>query len=289
MKKNIIILICVCSIIILQSCASEHIVKGKFSAVAPKNEIVVSPELREFLTKNPNPRVVLRVPSTTSSITASESEKNSQYNSLYGRIEKELMKEGYTVRDRNLLNNLLSSGQNLSYKEIGEKVQTDIIIEIVSINSSKISDNNKKIKIEEDISVHGKNNSSALSILFFDFTNDLSQHSKAMNDINAQMNNAFSVNSYTVDCKIILVNEGTTVGMFTFNYCRCNENDPCAVEIRTYRKGRSYYLYPDSDDGIIRVEGDIDTRWLYRINYQSELNDISEILTRDLVNILRGK
>ncbi|MDR1348714.1 MAG: hypothetical protein LBJ63_09895 [Prevotellaceae bacterium] len=148
MRKNIIlILIYLCSIIILQSCAAAIAVKGKVSAVSHGNEIVVNPELREFLRKNPNPRVVLRVPSTTSNVTVAESERNSEYNSLYGRIEKELMKEGYTIRDRNLL----SSGQNLSYRDIGEKIETDIIIEIVSITESKISDENKKVTFEKTV------------------------------------------------------------------------------------------------------------------------------------------
>jgi hypothetical protein len=152
MRKNIIlILICLCGIVILQSCAAAIAVKGKVSAVARENEIVVNPELREFLKKNPNPRVVLRVPSITSNVTVAESERNSEYNSLYGRIEKELIKEGYTIRDRSMLNSVLSSGQNLSYKEIGEKIETDIIIEIVSITSNKMSDDSKKVTFEKTV------------------------------------------------------------------------------------------------------------------------------------------
>jgi hypothetical protein len=272
MKKTII-LIYLCGIIILQSCAAVA-VKGRVSAVAPENEIVVNPELREFFKKNPNPRVVLRVPSTTSNVTASESEKNSDYNSLYGRIEKELMKEGYTVRDRNMLNSILSSGQNLSYKEIGAKIETDIIIEIVSITSSKISDDSKEITFEQTV---------------FPSTNKLlPDKKKLINELDRLMNNVLVVENYTVDCKVVLVNEGTTVGMFTFNYCNCSEaTSPCAIEVRTNKAGKEYWITPEAEILIVRTEGE--TKWYAGVNFVAKLNDISEILAHDLVKILRGK
>jgi hypothetical protein len=268
--KNVIILICACSIIILQSCVATIAVKGKLYAVAPVNEVVVNPSLRNFLNQTHNPRVVLRVPSTTSNVTAAESERNSEYNNLYGRIEKELMKEGYTVRDRNLLNNLLSSGQNLSYKEIGEKVETDIIIEVISIISNKISNENKKFEFEKDV------------LPMFPDKN------KLINGLDKQLNNIFTTENYTIDCKVILVSEGTTVGMFTFNYCSCEDYmEPCDMEVRTYRYGKKYYLYPDSDECVARTEGE--TGWYRGVNFKAKLNTISEILSHDLVKILHGK
>ncbi|MDR1347209.1 MAG: hypothetical protein LBJ63_02095, partial [Prevotellaceae bacterium] len=105
--------------------------------------------------------------------------------------------------------------------------------------------------------------------------------------LDKQMNNAFTVENYTVDCKVILVNEGTTVGMFTFNYCNCSEA-PCAIEVRAYRYGsKKYWINPESDESIVRTEGE--TQWYSRVNFVAKLNDISEILSRDLVKILQGK
>jgi hypothetical protein len=263
MKKSLI-LICLCSIVILQSCSPKAIaVSGKFSTVAPENEIVINPELREFLKKNPNPKVVLRVPSTTSNVTAAESEKNSNYNNLYGRIEKELMKEGYTVRDRNLLNNLLLSGQNLSYKEIGEKIETDIIIEIVSINENTVSTTNSKVEFEQDIS---------------------------QLNTNITIKNLFTAINYAVDCKIILVNEGTTVGMFTFNYCNCAlpNYGACDTQIRTYKYGKKYYLYPTKYIGYV-VSWPASEQWHTSVKHTLTTTILSELLARDLIKILRGK
>jgi hypothetical protein len=270
MRKSII-LICLCGIVILQSCAAIA-VKGKVSAVARENEIVINPELREFLKKNPNPRVVLRVPFTTSNVTAAESKINSDYNSLYGRIEKELMKEGYTVRDRNMLNSILSSGQNLSYKEIGEKIETDIIIEIISITSSEISDDSKKVTFEKTVLPFTKKT--------------FPDKKKLINELDKQMNIALTVENYTVDCKVILVNEGTTVGMFTFNYCACSEV-PCVIEVRTNKAGKEYWIAPESEVLMVRTEGD--TKWYSGVTFVGKLNVISEILAHDLVKILQER
>ncbi|MDR1348713.1 MAG: hypothetical protein LBJ63_09890 [Prevotellaceae bacterium] len=109
---------------------------------------------------------------------------------------------------------------------------------------------------------------------------------KLINELDKQMNNAFTVENYTVDCKVILVNEGTTVGMFTFNYCRCSEA-PCVIEVRTNKAGKEYWIAPESEVLIVRPEGN--NSWYSRVNFVEKLNDISEILARDLVKILQGK
>jgi hypothetical protein len=184
------------------------------------------------------------------------------------------MKEGYTVRDRSLLNNLLSSGQNLSYKEIGEKIETDIIIEIVSVTSSNLLDDSKEYTFEKTVGPFTKK-------LFPD-------RNKLIDELNRQMNNAVTVENYTVDCKVILVNEGTTVGMFTFNYCSCMPTmEVCAMEVRTARAGKEYWINPDSEILFVRPEGEV--KWYPKVGFFIKLNVISEILARDLVKILRGQ
>jgi hypothetical protein len=270
--KQIIFLIVLCGIVLLQSCAvPQVIVKGTVTALnVPKPEIVIKQELRDFLKKNPNPRIVLRVPSTTTNVTSAESERNADYNSLYGRIEKELMKAGFTVRDRSLLNNLLSSGQNLSYKEIGEKTETDIIIEIISIRTNKISDDSKKIVTEYP----------------------LEGWKRTVSEIEKDLKNVFSVENSVIDCKIILVNDGTTAGMFTFNYCRCDKNleGSCSVEFLTYKNGKKYRWINDysyKDVKTMRATGM--SEWYNKVNFITTLDYTSEVLSRDLIRILSGQ
>jgi len=243
MKNLASIFILLITIILLSECRVQQpqqlqstVIQGTFTAVnIPKPEIVVQPELREFLKKNPKPRVVLRVPSTTSNVTATESEKNNEYNNLYGRIERELMKAGYTVRDRSLLNNLLTSGQNLSFKEIGEKVQTDIIIEIISISHKRIDDiSNKQVDIE-----HIKLNAEGEYENFLGYLYDPGTIPITKERLKLRL----YTENYIIDCKIVLVNTGATVAMLTFNYCRGdkNRNDTCPFELDLLTNGNINY------------------------------------------------
>jgi len=89
----------------------------------------VSPQLRELVKKGTTPKVVLRVPNTVSSIVQSDTSKNTNYDALYGRIERRLVSEGFAVRDRALLQSLMSSGMS-DYAAIGKRIDTDLIIEI---------------------------------------------------------------------------------------------------------------------------------------------------------------
>jgi len=100
--------------------------------LSSRNEVIKTPELKQLLYETPKPKMVLRVPNTTSNVTASEESRNIDFNNIYNAIEKVFLKQGFIVRDRALLNNLLLSG-NVDYKDIGEKIDTDLIIEILNI------------------------------------------------------------------------------------------------------------------------------------------------------------
>ncbi len=104
-----------------------------FKAQPKQNDIYVSPEMREFSRTHTNPSVVLRVPYVASAVSEGEQKNLTKYNNYYNQIEKNLVKAGFSVRDRGLLNNLLSTGQ-MNYAEIGKKIETDIIIEVLSID-----------------------------------------------------------------------------------------------------------------------------------------------------------
>lgn len=97
----------------------------------------VSPQLRDLVRQGTTPKVVLRIPNVASSIVQSDTSRNSNYDALYGRIEKRLVSEGFIVRDRALLQSLMSSGMT-DYAAIGKRIDTDLIIEIskISFNDS---------------------------------------------------------------------------------------------------------------------------------------------------------
>jgi len=99
----------------------------------PENEIVVKPSLVTFLKTTPEPKIVLRVPVPQGNL-AQEEQKNSEaLNSVYNVIEKELLKAGFTVRDRALLTEVLRNNPKIDYRAIKEKIDTQLILEIVSL------------------------------------------------------------------------------------------------------------------------------------------------------------
>lgn len=94
--------------------------------VAGLSEIIQAPELRAFILQNPHPKIVLRVPNPPSNVTEAD-----RFNAYINVIEKEFLMQGYTVRDRALLQTLV--GGNADYKAIKERIDTDLIIDILAL------------------------------------------------------------------------------------------------------------------------------------------------------------
>jgi hypothetical protein len=126
-------------ILLLTSCSSgKKIIK--FATVP--DETYANPNLREFFKLNRNPNIVLRVPNNNDKATSNTStSKNNDV--LYNTIEKELLKENFSVRDRGLFNELLSKSQTSDYSKIKELTNTDIILEVVNIDPSVLYTTNK--------------------------------------------------------------------------------------------------------------------------------------------------
>jgi hypothetical protein len=195
MKNFIFLLLFVFTIVYIQSCTTMY---GTITTTVEKPDIVITPELRAFLKNNPNPRLVVRVPSASTVVTADNTYKD--YNNLYGQIERVLMEAGFTVRDRGLLASLLASGQS-NYKEIGEKAEVDLIIEISAptvkyaktknVTYKKGYENNRAWRKELDV-----------------------------------LKENLHVEEYTIDSKIILVEKGLTIGMLSFQYSACETAEP---------------------------------------------------------------
>jgi hypothetical protein len=69
---------------------------------------------------------------------------------LYSAIEKELLKQGFSVRDRGLFNELLSKSSISDYSKIKELTNTDIILEVVNIDPSVVYTTNKVTLINKN-------------------------------------------------------------------------------------------------------------------------------------------
>ena len=111
--------------------AANHVV---VQPRVPPPDNVTQPALAAFMRGNPNPTIVLRVPAPQALVAQAQGQQGSaDLNQGYLAIEKELVRAGFTVRDRGLLQEILRSNQNLDYRGIQQKIDAQLILEIVSI------------------------------------------------------------------------------------------------------------------------------------------------------------
>ena len=106
------------------------------------DDIYANSNLKEFLKADINPSIVLRVPNSADKAT-SNTNLNQDNNVLYNAIEKELLKQGYSVRDRGLFNEIINKSGSTDYSKIKDLTNTDLILEVVNIDSKVIYSTNK--------------------------------------------------------------------------------------------------------------------------------------------------
>ena len=127
------------SMIFLMSCSTETKVI-KF----PKrpDDIYANSNLSEFFKLNKSPNIVLRVPNSADKAT-SNTNLNQDNNVLYNAIEKELLKHGYSVRDRGLFNEIINKSGTTDYSKIKDLTNTDLILEVINIDPKVIYSTNR--------------------------------------------------------------------------------------------------------------------------------------------------
>lgn len=192
----------------LGGCSAPNMIRFRTTNVV--DEIIISKELNAFLNSNTKPTVVIRVPVSTTNVTTKERE--GRLTEVYNEMEKALVKAGFTVRDRGLLNNLLANSSTSSqadYEEIGKKIQTDLIIEMIDIDF----DRETYEDVDSGFSVR-KNRMITL-------------------DPKARIH----LWRGKMQAKIIIVSKGQNGGYLTFNYTPCTEG--CTDEyVEESNKGR---------------------------------------------------
>lgn len=146
--------------ICLLSCSKKAVIR--FSQ--RPSELTSGDALTELMLVKKSPRVVLRVPNTRKGVTNTQGTTNqysevinpvavgrtgngrssarvqyidSHYDetALYNAIEKQLFKEGFSVRDRGLFNQVLDANQTVAYSKISSLTDTDLILELVRLDS----------------------------------------------------------------------------------------------------------------------------------------------------------
>lgn len=201
-------------LVILSSCATKYV---KFEQ--PKNEIHPTPKLLNYIKNTPNPKVVIRTKDVkTKIITGNYSnysngysdsnilgtfdsrnthgssqfiEKEINYDNLYDVIERELMKNQFIVRDRQLYNQALINNDYVS------KGDTDLIIEISKLNLNVIYETNKYYT--------DKNKDGRLPYLYKRYGAE-------------------------IEFKVLMIEENELVGSYTYKYAPCNSKYPCVID-----------------------------------------------------------
>lgn len=195
------------AILLLTNCSSETKII-KFSAVP--DETYANPNLKELFRSNRNPNIVLRVPNNNDKATSNTSvSKNTDV--LYNTIEKELLKENFSVRDRGLFNELLSKAATSDYSKIKELTNTDIILEVVSIDPSVLYTTNKVTTIT------------------------------SKKETEKVVNVDYKEKGASVEYKVILVRNNEIAGSYKFNYKPC----PDGCQLTTFKfTGKKSSLKP---------------------------------------------
>ncbi len=109
----------------------------------PADEVDVHASLKQLVQAGPSLKVVLRVPNVTVNVTQSQqanSNPGTNLNGAYDEIEKTLFKAGFVVRDRALLSSLIDKEGITSYQEIQKRVDTDLIIDISTLEFNDPAD-----------------------------------------------------------------------------------------------------------------------------------------------------
>jgi hypothetical protein len=160
MQKKYSILFLVSFSILLLSCGTANYMV-RYSPQPP--DTYTNNNLKSFLKTNNKVNIVLRVPNVTEEVTTKNSGNSIAKTSVYERandiyynaIEKELLKAGFSVRDRGLFNEVLKkmqrdNKQNIDYSQIKDLTETDIILEVIKIDpavpyvTNKLSVQDKK-------------------------------------------------------------------------------------------------------------------------------------------------
>ena len=166
----------------------------KFNSDDP--ELISTKSLESFLNQSEEVKIVIR----NSEFDYNESLYDMSY--LYNIIEKEFLKTGFSVKDRALYEEVVNRSEDaLDYPSIREKTDTDLILEIV--------------RLETDL----------------DYITDSYFNNKGIKTI-LYKDGEVHVKGARVEFKLILVERNEIVGNYVFNYVPCN--DGCPVRLRDY-------------------------------------------------------
>lgn len=221
MKKTLCITLF--AILILTS-SSSTLLKGFIRFETPKDELILTSQIREFMKVNKNPSIVIRTVVSEKQISLSDPNGY-----LYNAMEKELSIAGFQVKDRGLLMELEDNSAKIDYRQIKQLKDVDLVLEVVGI------ENNIKYTTDHVWRENGKE--------------------KILHDF-------YSVTKYgaRIEYKLVILKTNEFGGSYMFNYAPCSgQSNDCScilafkdVPDRTYptisfceKKSKSVFDFVD--------------------------------------------
>ena len=200
MKKCLVILT-VFFVLLINSCGLK---RGYLKFDNRNDELIATEKIKDFIKQNPQPSIVLRVP--ISEKNATDADQNSY---IYTAIEKELVLAGFVLRDRGLFNEVVSSQAALNYSKIVELTNTDLILELVKVDTKIPFKTNKAYKKDGTEVILKKLSYTRLGA--------------------------------SIEFKLILVKSNEYGGSYSFTYAPCTEkNDNCYCQV-PYKTSNKFY------------------------------------------------
>ena len=181
-------------LILISSCSSY---KSVVRYPSIDDETFANDDLRQLFKENPRPSIVLRTPNSSDKATSNT--MNSRDNTVaYNAIEKELLEEGFSVRDRGLFNEIINKSESQDYSRIKDLTNTDLILEVINIDLNIVYSTNKMVEIFKE-----------------------GREKEVIEDKD------YKAKGYSIEFKIILVKTNEIAGSYKFQYKPCK--DGCEI------------------------------------------------------------
>jgi hypothetical protein len=188
---------------------------GVISFKGKKSNLSAADNIKKFMAENKNPSILLRIPTHVQKTT-----EGKHRNYLYSAIENELAIANFVVRDRGLFNEVLQFERKeaINYGSIKELTNTDLILELTRFETGVQHTTNRFLD---------KNKAEQFSPKF-----------------------EASKNGAIFEFKLIIVNDNSYGGNYTFYYTPCSEDEveeDCECKIGYKKLPTGYKIYNKID------------------------------------------
>ena len=119
---------------------------------------------------------------------------------MYNAIEKELLEEGFSVRDRGLFNEVMVKSTTQDYSKIKDLTNTDLILEVINIDQHIVYSTNKVNQV---------------------YKNGTEKEVLQEKDYKAR--------GFSIEFKLVIVRNNEIAGSYKYQYKPCT--DGCAIEL----------------------------------------------------------